>query len=479
MSKIIVLGIVIFSLAGCSFAPKNERPFMPVPAHFKETGTWVPAKTVMPSPKIMPWWEVYNDPVLNQLERSIDVSNQELKKIYFRYQEAVALGQVARSGLFPSINGTINANRQQTSITMADPSVVPLYNNYIIGSQVNYELDVWGRIRNAVAAQNNTINATEAELAAVSLSLHAELASDYFSLRGCDESQRILDATVAAYQKALYLNKKRYDGGASPIEDVDNAETQLENAKTAAADMRLKRAQFEHAIAILIGRFPADFSLAPAQLSRKIVQVTPDLPSTLLERRPDIAAAEFRVYAANAKIGVARAAFFPVLDLTGIIGFQSQSLSNLISKPSLIWSLGPVSTLALAQPLVAQSLFEGGKLVGLLQHAKASYFETVADYRQTVLTAFQEVEDNLVAVKQLDQEIRSQKAAAQAAKRALVQANNRYYGGITTFLDVVVVENTALQTELAAVNVLTRRHIASVQLIKALGGGWVHLNKAN
>ncbi|KTD43684.1 efflux transporter outer membrane subunit [Legionella quateirensis] len=479
MNKIIILGIVIFIVTSCSFAPKYERPFMPVPAHFKETGTWVPAKTKMPSSKVTPWWEVYNDPVLNKLERLIEVSNQDLKKIFFRYQEALALVQVSRAAFFPNIQGTLNANRQQTSTTMADPSTIPLYNNYIIGSRVNYELDAWGSISNAVAAQQDTAHATEAELAAISLSLHAELASDYFSLRGCDESQRILDATVVAYQKALYLNKKRYHGGASPIEAVDQAETQLENAKTAAADMRLKRAQYEHAIAILIGQFPADFSLPPAKLSRTLVKVAPDLPSTLLERRPDIAAAEFRVQAANATIGVARAAFFPVLDLTGILGFQSQSLSNLISKPSLIWSLGPISTLALAQPLVAQPIFEGGKLVGQLKYAKASYFETVADYRQTVLTAFQEVEDSLVAVNQLDQEIRSQKAAAQAAKRALTQANNRYSGGIVTFLDVVVVENTALQTELAAVNVLTRRQIASVQLIKALGGSWVHVNKVH
>lgn len=476
MKKLIIYGLVISLMTSCSMAPKYERPFMPVPEHFKETGTWAPAQMTMPSAKVIPWWEVYNDSVLNRLEGLIELTNQNLKAAFYRYQEATALAQVARSGFYPNIQGTLNSNREQTSTVIANPNTPALYNNFIIGSQVNYELDAWGSIRNALVAQQSLANASAAELAAASLSVHAELASYYFSLRGCDESQRILDTTVVAYEKALYLTKKRFNGGASPIEDVDKAQTQLENAKTLAADMRLKRAQFEHAIALLIGEFPANFSLSAAKIPRTLIEITPEMPSTLLERRPDIAAAEFRVKSANANIGVARAAFFPVLDLTGLIGFQSQSLSNLISKPALFWSLGPVTALALAQPSVAMTLFDGGKLTGLLKGAKASYFETVAEYRQTVLTAFREVEDNLVAVRQLDKQIRSQKAASQAAKRALTQANHRYAGGLVTFLDVVVVENTALQTELSAVNVFTRRQIASVELIKALGGGWVNLN---
>lgn len=324
-----------------------------------------------------------------------------------------------------------------------------------------------------VVQNQDLAKASEADLAAATLSLHAQLASNYFSLRGADEAQHVLDSTVEAYQKALYLTKKRHHGGASPIADVDEAETQLENARTFAADMRLQRAQLEHAIAVLIGRFPADFSLPPAKLPKHAINLNPDLPSTLLERRPDIAAAALRVQAANANIGIARAAFFPDFELSTILGFNSKTLSNLLSKPSLFWSLGPISSLTLFQHTAAQTIFDGGALLGLLRQANASYFETVANYRQTVLTAFQEVEDNLVAIRRLAQENRSQMAATRSAKRAWLQAQHRYTGGLITFLEVVVLENIALQTELTSVNVRTRQQIASVQLIKALGGGWI------
>lgn len=261
---------------------------------------------------------------------------------------------------------------------------------------------------------------------------------------------------------------------------MDEAKTQLENAKTQASDMRLQRAQLEHAIAVLIGEIPSNFSLAPVHSSNVFLSITPNIPSTILDRRPDIVAAEARVQAANANIGVARAAFFPIIDLTGSIGFQSKSLTNLISKPSLFWSLGPLSLLTLSQPVAQVTLFDGGRLRGLLNQAKAQYFETVASYRQTVLTAFQEVEDSLIAVHQLDKEYRSQKAAARAAKRAWNQEIYRYQGGLVTFLQVVVVENAALQSELSLVNIRTRRQIASIQLIKALGGGWsIDMGKKN
>jgi len=342
----------------------------------------------------------------------------------------------------------------------------------LLGGFLSYELDAWGSIRNSVIVSESKAKASVADMASIRLSLQASLANNYFALRGSDEAQRILDITVVAYQKALYLTKKRYQGGAAPISDVDEAETQLENAKTMAADMRLQRAQLEHAIAVLVGEIPSNFSLAPAKSPKIFLAIAPNLPSTILDRRPDIVAAESQVLAANANIGVARAAFFPVIDLTGSGGFQSRSLANLISKPSLFWSLGPLSLLTLAQPIAEVTIFDGGRLRGLLNQAKAQYFETVATYRQTVLTAFQEVEDNLVAIRQLDKEYQSQKAAARAAKRAWEQELYRYKGGLVTFLQVVVVENIALQSELALVNIRTRRQIASIQLIKALGGGW-------
>ncbi|KTD05734.1 efflux transporter outer membrane subunit [Fluoribacter gormanii] len=472
MRKLIGAGVLVFALMGCSMAPTYHRPTMPVPEHFKEPGAWVEIKS---TPRIVApdgWWQAFNDPVLNDLENQLNSANQDLKLAYAHFQESISLVQVARSYFFPTIQGLFNADRQQSSRTVANPVKTPVFNQFLLGGFLAYELDAWGSVRNSVIASERNASASAADAASIRLSLQAELANDYFALRGSDEAQRILDTTVIAYQKALYLTKNRYRGGAAPIADVDEAETQLENAKTMAADMRLQRAQLEHAIAVLVGEIPSNFSLPPAQSPKVFLEIAPNIPSTLLERRPDIVAAESRVQAANANIGVARAAFFPVIDLSGSTGVQSKSLANLISKPSLFWSLGPLSLLTLTQPVAQVTIFDGGRLRGLLNQAKAQYFETVATYRQTVLTAFQEVEDNLIAVHQLDQEYRSQEAATRAAKRAWDQELYRYKGGLVTFLQVVVVENTALQSKLALVNIHTRRQIASIQLIKALGGGW-------
>lgn len=472
MKKLISAGVLVFTLMGCSLAPTYHRPAMPIPEHFKEPGKWVEIKSI---PKIVApdaWWQAFHDPVLNDLENQLNVANQDLKLAYAHFQEAISLVQVARSYFFPTIQGLFNADRQQNSRTVANPVTPHVFNQVLAGGFLSYELDAWGSIRNSVIASEQSAKASAADVASIRISLQTELANDYFALRGSDEAQRILDTTVVAYQKALYLTKNRYQGGAAPIADVDEAETQLENAKTMAADMRLQRAQLEHAIAVLVGEIPSNFSLAPAKSPKTFLAIAPNLPSTLLERRPDIVAAEARVQAANANIGVARAAFFPEFDLTGSSGFQSKSLANLISKPSLFWSLGPLSLLTLTQPVAEVTIFDGGRLRGLLNQAKSQYFETVATYRQTVLTAFQEVEDNLIAIHQLDKEYQSQKAATRAAKRAWDQELYRYKGGLVTFLQVVVVENAALQSELSFVNIHTRRQIASIQLIKALGGGW-------
>lgn len=472
MKKLISAGVLIFALVGCSLAPPYHRPAMPIPEQFKEPGKWVKIKSTPQIAAPDAWWLAFHDPVLNDLEQQLSVANQDLKLAYAHFQEAISLVQVARSYFFPTVQGLFNADRQQNSRTVANPPATPVFNQFLLGGFLSYELDAWGSIRNTVLANESNAKASAADMASIRLSLQAALATNYLALRGSDEAQRILDTTVVAYQKALYLTKKRYQGGAAPISDVDEAETQLENAKTMAADMRLQRAQLEHAIAVLIGEIPSNFSLAPAKSPRVFLAIAPNLPSTILERRPDIVAAESRVIAANANIGVARAAFFPVIDLTGSGGFQSRSLSNLISKPSLFWSLGPLSLLSLTQPVAEVTLFDGGRLRGLLNQAKAQYFETVATYRQTVLTAFQEVEDNLVAIIQLDKEYQSQKAATRAAKRAWDQELYRYKGGLVTFLQVVVVENAALQSKLSLINIYTRRQIASIQLIKALGGGW-------
>lgn len=476
MKKSMLCLLLNFLLISCNLAPVHEHPFMPVPSDFKETGKWIPAKSTSFIPRA--WWKILQDSTLQELENQIP-ANQSLKVSLARYQEANALVQVAQSALYPAIGALFDANRQEDSRLVSNPTPKRVYNHFLIAGQLNYELDLWGGIRNKVLQNQDLAKASAADLRAVTLSLQAQLASSYISLRGCDEAQRILDKTVHAYQKALDLTIRRYKGGISPVADVDQAQTQLENAKTLAADMRLQRAQWEHAIAVLIGRFPADFRLLPGKLPVQKMLINPDLPSTLLGRRPDVAAAVLRVEAANAKIGVARAAFFPVIDLYGIGGFESKSLSNIFTKPGLFWSLGPVSTLAIVQPLVTQVIFDGGRLWGLLRQANAQYFETVAAYRQTVLTAFQEVEDSLVAIRQLTSEEHTQRTATQAAIRAYIQAQNRYKGGLTTFLDVVVVENAALQTELTLVNIRTRLLLANVQLVRALGGGWEKIECIN
>ncbi|MFI4918988.1 MAG: efflux transporter outer membrane subunit [Legionellales bacterium] len=466
--------IIALSLSACSFAPKYKQPMMSIPAHYKETGQWIklqaPAAFTQSN---LPWWTLFHDNTLNALENQVTSHNQNLKIALAQYQKALAYAQEVRSNLYPAITGVGTVARQQSAKNAANSGTSKLlFNTFLLGADFNYEVDAWGRVRNAVIASNNLAKASEFDLAAVDLSLHAELANDYFQLRGFDESQRLLDTTVIAYQKALYLTQQRHQGGIVPITDVDQAITQVENAKTLAADNQLKRAQLEHAIAVLIGQAPANFTLASKKIRQKPVVIAPDLPSSLLAHRPDIAAAERRVQAANASIGVAIAAFFPEFNLISLIGYQSDKLSNLFSAPSLFWSLGPSTAMTLIQPELSVVIFDGYKLQAQLKYAKASYFETVSQYRQTVLTAFQEVEDALVAIHRLKQEHHSQAASTVAAKDAWFQENQRYKGGIATFLDVVVTENQALQSELALIDIKTRQQLSCVQLIKALGGGW-------
>ena len=463
-------------LGSCSFAPKYTPPFMPIPANYKESGTWVAAKPSLPTlTKQHPWWMLYHDPVLNALEDKVTCGNEQIKVALAHFQEARAIAESTRSQLYPQILGQGSGSKQQNSTTLGDTTAGPLviYSTFILNSSVNYEVDAWGRIRNAVKATDSLARASDYDVAAINVSMHAEMAADYFELRGDDAAQMVLDSTVIAYTKALYLTRQLHQGGVASAIDVDQAMTQLENAKTMALDLRLRRAQLEHAMAVLTGEFPESFHVSPNTNPIHPVLISPDLPSTLLQQRPDIAAAERRVFAANASIGVARAAFFPVFNLNGLIGYKSRNLSNLLSTPNLIWSLGPPTGLALLQPEISQVIFDGYHLDALLRLAKAKYFDAVSAYRQTVLTAVQQVDDSLVAIRRLNQESKTQAAATNAAIRALEQANLRYRGGIATYLDVVITENQALQAKLALINIHTRRQLASVQLIKALGGGWL------
>lgn len=471
---IILIGMI--ALSGCSFAPPYQRPPMNIPANYKEDGKWLSAQ---PNSAILdrgPWWMMYDDSVLNDLEAKIEGANQNLQAAVSRYDEARAILAEQRSALYPSLIGVFNANRQHSSENVANPLTTRTYNDFLLSANVTYELDVWGRVRNSVASAKSLAEASAADLATVDLSLHAELANDYFALRSNDTKQRVVDKVVVVYGKTLELTRNLYQGGAVALPDLEQAEYQWENAKTIAAEIHLQRAQLEHAIAVLVGLPPADLTIKPEVSKPKRVTIAPLLPSTLLERRPDVAEAELRVQAANYNIGVARAAFFPAFNLSAAIGFESEMLSNLLKGSSLVWALGPTTSSALlnngSMPLVTQTIYDGGRLIALTQQAWAQYFEAISNYRQTVLTAFQEVEDNLVAIRQLDQEIETQTRATVAANHSFGQSLYRYQGGLTTYLDVAVFQDVALQAQLSSIDIEERRQVASVQLIKALGGGF-------
>lgn len=471
-------------LSACSLAPPSKRPVMPMPSTYKESGNWVMHNpTLMEAKKKCPWWTLFDDPALNFLEERVTTGNQNLKLAVARYEEALALLQSARSELYPTVLAETGQSRQQTSHTIANAaSISPtintgnkysfIYDTLTMGAYLNYEIDAWGMVHEAVATAAHSTVASRYDLAATDLSLHALLATTYFELRGYNEAQIALDRYVKAYEYALYLTHQLHIEGAVSAYAEDVMLNQLEHSKTAALDMRLKRAQLEHAIAVLVGQIPANFHLPPMKKSMHLVVVSPNLPSTLLQQRPDVAAAAQRVQAANSAIGVARAAFFPQFNLAALVGYQSKHLSSLFSTPSFIWSLGPPAGLTQVPPEVAQVLFDGYQLQAFLKKTRAGYHQAVDNYRQTVLVAFKEVEDSLVAVRRLEQEYRAQVAATQAAKDALYQAKQRWKIGIYTFLNVVNVEDNKLTAELSLINIRTRLQIADVQLIEALGGGW-------
>jgi outer membrane protein, multidrug efflux system len=413
------------------------------------------------------WWTVFQDPMLDALETRVTSANQNIKAAFARLQEARAQTRIERSALFPTLTVGPSATRSRTSLNspLYSPTRPATGNDFILDADLSYEIDVWGRIRNSVAAAKASEQASAGDLATLDLSTHAELASDYFTLCGQDTEQALLDQTVLDYAKALSLTQILFSGGAAARADVDQAEAQLDSARTQASDTRLQRAQTEHAIAVLVGESPSTFHLDARQLRLDFAPpvIDPGLPSALLERRPDVAAAERRVAAANAQIGVARAAYFPVFSLSGAAGYESTRTSNWISAPSRLWSIGPSAIL---------TVFDGGLHRAQSAQAHAQYDEQVATYRGTVLTAYQEVEDNLAAIRDLEAETTSEAAAVRATASALRQTQFQYQGGIVTYLQVVVTENAALEAQLSAANIQIRRMNATVLLIKALGGSW-------
>jgi NodT family efflux transporter outer membrane factor (OMF) lipoprotein len=401
------------------------------------------------------------------LEGKLENANLSLQAAFARLQQARAQYRIARADLFPSLTASSSATRERFSSNAPRflPGFPTTYNDFVLGADLSYEVDLWGRVRNEVAAAKATQQASAADLAATDLSLRAELAEDYFDLRTDDAAVQVLDQTVEEYRKALELTANLFSGGAAALTDVAQAQAQLQTALTQAADMRLQRAQAEHAIALLIGANPSSFSLAANPLPLDVVPppLDPGLPSELLERRPDVAEAERRVASANAQIGQARAAYFPQFTLSAVAGFESVSTATWIKAPSRFWSVGPH---------VSLPLFEGGRLVAQTDQAKAAYAEQVANYRNTVLGAYRDVEDNLVALRQLQAESETAAGAVTATGTVLQQAQDRYKAGIATYLEVASAETAALQAQLTVVNIQTRRMNASVLLVKALGGGW-------
>ena len=461
------LSLLIGASTACSLAPDYKIPTsVPATGTFKETGAWQPAQPVDDQDRGR-WWRIFQDADLDLLEARASNANQDLKAAFARLQQAQAATRIARADLFPTVNLGASATRGRTSINSPrfPSSARALNNDFDVQAEVSYELDVWGRVRNTLSAARAGQQASAADLATLDLAIHAELAADYFALRAQDAQQILLDQTVVDYVLSLRLTQNLYKGGGAPLFDVVQAQAQLETARTQAADIRLLRAQSEHAIAVLVGENPSDFHLTenPLPVDEAPPAVDPGLPSALLERRPDVAGAERRIAAANAQIGVARAAYFPVFSLAAAAGFESTSTSTLLTAPSRLWSLGPSGLL---------TLFDAGRRRGLTEQAWGQYSELVADYRNTVLGAYQEVEDNLAALRQLQQESVSEAAAVVATLKALQQAQYRYKAGLVTYLEVAVNENASLQAQLSSVAIQLRRMNASVLLVKALGGGW-------
>lgn len=465
-----ILGGALFGalllMSGCAVGPRYSRPSAPVPTDYKETPeNWKPAQPADQTQKGK-WWEIYQDPQLNALEEKINISNQSLKAAQAQFAQARATVRYNRADLYPTVTAGVSGDRQRYSGNRPlnlTPGIPQTANDLVIPVDMSYEPDVWGRVRRTVEAARADAQATLADLESVSLSVHAELAVDYFQARELDAEAKVLDSTVDSYTRELQLTEDRYKGGVVSQVDVAQAQTQLETARAQAIDVREQRTQYEHAIAVLIGEPASTFNLPIVALNATPPVIPPGLPSELLERRPDIASNEREMASANAKIGVAKAAYFPLFNLFPGAGFESSTIVNWLSGPSGFASVGASAVV---------TAFDVGRRRAINDQARAAYDQSVANYRQDVLTAYQEVEDNLAALRLLESEYTTETAAVAAAEHSLALSNNRYKGGVTSYLEVTTAQTTALANERTQVQLSGRRMVDSVLLIKALGGGW-------
>jgi NodT family efflux transporter outer membrane factor (OMF) lipoprotein len=456
--------VVAALLSACSLAPEYEVPTAPTATQFKESGNWTRATPEDALPKGS-WWQVFNDQRLDALEQKLDASNPTLATALARYDQARAYLAEAQSGLYPVIGADINPtrDRQSDNRPLRGANQPDVYTADTVGATINYELDLWGSVRNTVASGEAEAQAQAAILAGVRLSLEAKLADAYANLRSLDAQDSLLDDTVASYQRAYTMTMQRHNGGIASGLDVGRAQTQLDDAYAEASQDRAQRALYEHAIASLVGEAASNFSIVPADVQIKLPNVPTGLPSTLLQRRPDIAAAERHVAAANAEIGVARAAFFPTLTLGAAGGFQNTGQPGLLTSPNLFWSVGPN---------LAMTLFEGGARQAQVDIAKAEKSEAVGNYRTIVLQAFQDVEDNLALLNHLARAESAQSAASDAAQYTETLALARYRLGAVNYLEVVTAQTAALQAKESELSIRLHRLESSIRLVKAVGGGW-------
>jgi len=465
----VAMAAVIAQLAtsACAIDMKYQRPEMPSPPAFRESlpPGWTDAQPSDGAPRGS-WWNVYKDAGLDALEDGVNISNQNVLAAEAQFRAAKAAIGVTRAGEYPTVSATPSATGSGAtgSTSLFGTGLAPRdTHQYSIPIDVNYEADVWGSIRRSAKAEAAAAQASAADLESARLLYESEIASDYFQIQGVDAEQRVLETAVRSYEQSVELTQDRFQGGVASRGDVALAQTQLETARAQLTDVGIARAQFEHAIAVLTGRPPSDLEIPSLSSQTPAPVLSVGFPSTLLERRPDIAAAERRVAAANEQIGVARAAFYPALTFGGNVGSQAVEIASLLTTPTGFWSVG-------AQ--VAQTIFEGGKRRAQVRLTQADYDTAVATYKQTVLTGFQQVDDALAELDRLAAEADIVNRAVDAAQQSLDIATIQYRGGLVSYLQVITAQTSLLQNQRSAIDILTRRLVASVSLIKALGGGW-------